>query len=860
LNTIITPNEQVTDQLIETAERSGRDVHVDDVWVSVQEARITLPAQGWKLHVSARPGTLAQTLDRALPVLLDQDCAFKVVRSAEVLRELNSGDRDPAVVGKALTVYAEADAVVELGYRLADALTGLSGPRVASDRRVRRDAPVYYRYGPFQPQYRVDENGEFELVVIGPDGQALPGAAGLEFSCPPWAADPFRPATPPSASGQDGSAGPAKTLGGRYNLTAGVIRGPRGNVYRGTDADGQPVVIKEARAYVGENDQGTDLRLHLRNERRILQALSGAPGVPKLIDHFRHGEDEYLVTTDAGTSNLHRFVGERGLFRDDPADTGRDLAVLAGQLLKVLDSVHARGVVVRDLSPKNVVLDDGRCTLIDFGTSAYDGFQVHGWTRGYSVPDQYTNRPAEPTDDYFSLGATLYFAATGMNPIAMGSDLARDFERALMCLDRLYPAAGGVCGLLSRLLSLDAAQRWAAAADLRAGQLESRGLAPAGSRPPGPRLSPGLLEEVVEHTAGQCIAFARQMMDGPADTRRSAPPLTNVQSGSAGLGLELLHHPAAEGVAIELARWTVEVAAPARLPASLYFGRTGTAIFLATVRRMGAAELTQPSPVELDDGERGDYIHGVAGIGAGHLIVQGMEPAEGNLAIAAECARRLLSGQATMPADAVAPAQPGSGVALETGFAHGRAGVASFLLAYHQASGDPAAGVAARERFTELAAQAADLVDVLRGLDARPMGASWCQGMAGIVSALVQAAQAYDGQYLDVAREGARACHALAPQAWVVSQCCGLAGIGEALVDVALATADEEFWQAAAEVAELILIRSGGDFAHPEFPGNSLDSATAGWGVGTPGVLSFLRRLQQRSGARLWTAQWSPPR
>jgi tRNA A-37 threonylcarbamoyl transferase component Bud32 len=854
-STAVTPPAEAADRVVDVAKQRGREVHVDGTWASVQETGAPLPGQGWKLHISARPGTLEETLDRALPILLEENCAFKVARSAEVLRELNSGDQDPAVVGKALTVYPHPAEVVRIGHKLAEALAGLTGPRVASDRRVRPGAPVYYRYGPFQPQFRVDENGQFELVVIGPDGQTLPGAAGLEFSCPPWTADPFRPdRAAPSENAGPATGGPV--IGGRYRLTSGVIRGPRGNIYRATDAAGRALVVKEARAYVGEHADGTDLRLHLRNELRILRALDGVAGVPQAIDHFRHGDDEYLVTTDAGTRNLHRFVGEYGLFRDDPQGTGRDLGDLAAQLIGVLDAVHARGVVVRDLSPKNVVIDgNGRCSLIDFGISSYEGFQVYGWTPGYSAPGQSSGRPAEPADDYFSLGATLYFAATGMNPVIMGADLASRLERTLMALERLYPPPrAGVCALLPGLLSQDAAERTAAAASLRA----RRPATPGYGCPAGPRLTPGLLAEVIEHTVAECVRFARELMAGPGDASRTAPPSTSVQYGSAGLGMELLHHAEGEHAALALARWTVEAVPPAPLPASLYFGRTGTAIFLATARRMGAAGLPVPPPVELGE-EGGDYLHGVSGIGTGHLILHALEPDAGHLTVAAECARRLVAGQVSMPHDMV-EAPPSSGVALETGYAHGLAGTAAFLLAYHQASGDATAGAAASERFAELAGRAERLTSVLHGPDARPMGASWCQGMAGTVSALVRAADAYGGRYLDLAAAGARACLALAPQAWVLSQCCGLAGIGEAMIDVALATGAEEFWQAAREVGELILIRSGGPFARPEFPGNALDAVSPDWGIGSPGVLSFLRRLHRRSGARLWTAEWAPPR
>jgi hypothetical protein len=127
--------------------------------------------------------------------------------------------------------------------------------------------------------------------------------------------------------------------------------------------------------------------------------------------------------------------------------------------------------------------------------------------------------------------------------------------------------------------------------------------------------------------------------------------------------------------------------------------------------------------------------------------------------------------------------------------------------------------------------------------------------MAGIVTTLAHAAQVCgDERYLDLAERGARSCLAIAPGAWVVSQCCGLAGIGEALVDLAMVTGESAYWRGAEEIAELMLLRAGGAFEAPAFPGNDLDKAGYTWGTGAAGVLSFLRRLNLRTGPRLWTA------
>lgn len=902
----------VVDRLTQFAESNGREINEDDTWISVHDPQGDIPLQGWKIHVSARPGTLADTLDRALPILAGAGCAFKVARSTHRLMELNSGDVDPGAVGKAMTVYPEQDAVVKLGHALADALSGLSAPRIVSDRRVRPDAPVYYRYAPFAPQYRVDENGDFELIVIGPDGEQLPGAAGPEFTCPPWATDPFRPADlppdtrrsgdrpslgtrPPAETAGEASGGTGQIIGGRYRVTSGVVRGPRGNVYRAADAAGRRVVVKEARAYVGENVKGWDLRMYLRNELRILQALKGVAGVPEPIDHFRHGEDEFLVMTDAGSRDLNRFVAENGLFTRKPADGERDLGALAARLLEVIDAVHSRGVVIRDLSPKNVVLgEDGRCTLIDFGNSRYDGLQLPGWSRGYSVPDQHTDRDSVPADDYFSLGATLFFAATGMNPIMIGPDPVRNVERTLMCLARMYPdVTTGVIGLLPGLLSLDPADRAAAAAEIRSahgpqpveavaaapgfadGQPATAAVTgfsdgqPAAERPPArrwrlpatPELTGDLLSKALDHTVRQCAAFAEQLMAAPEDARRESPPVTNVYGGCAGVGMELLHHPEAKAVAADLARWTARVMPPAKLPPSLYFGRTGTTLFLTAARLTAVPELAAPDPIALDGPQRADQAHGVAGIGSGHLSLAAVEPGDArHLRIAAECARLLIAGDVTRSEDAVTPAQPGSGVSVDTAYAHGDAGCADFLLSYHEATGDRSAGEAARERFAALAVRAEALIGELHGPDARAMGASWCQGMSGIAGALAHAAHAYgEDHYMELAERGVRGCLAVAPQAWVVSQCCGLAGLGEALIDLAMLTGDDGYWRGAEEIAELMLVRAGGEPAQPVFPGNDLDKPAYTWSTGTAGVLSFLRRLDRRSGTRLWTAGWRLP-
>ncbi|MEU6972328.1 hypothetical protein AB0A71_32345 [Kitasatospora aureofaciens] len=85
--------------------------------------------------------------------------------------------------------------------------------------------------------------------------------------------------------------------------------------------------------------------------------------------------------------------------------------------------------------------------------------------------------------------------------------------------------------------------------------------------------------------------------------------------------------------------------------------------------------------------------------------------------------------------------------------------------------------------------------------------------------------------------------------------CAELAGVGDFLVDVAVASGSsesaEEFWDAAHAVAAVILTRSGGAPARPVFPDQGLARAGVTWAGGSAGVLGFLRRLHDRGGPRL---------
>ncbi|MEV6304056.1 protein kinase [Actinoplanes sp. NPDC051861] len=445
----------VIERLVRESAAPGFRVDTTPTWVRVSPPAAELPEHGWKLHISARAVAYVDVVRVVVPVLLAERCPFKLAVSEEVLRRLNDGVSAPALVGKAITVYPDQDRTRDLGLRLVALLSGVGGPRVLSDRRVDASAPVYYRYGPFlqRPDAQADE------PMRGPDGTEFDGAATLVYRQPPWTVDPF---TGQAASEANRIPEPV-LFGGRYRVCDVIQSSARGDVLRAVDTvSGDPVVIKQARAYVAEENGSLDTRLRLRNERRVLHAVDGMTGVPRLLDHFRHGADEFLALSDEGPSNLRDAVRRAG-----GRMSARTLRRLAADLAAILLDLHRRGVVLRDLAPKNVVLRGERVSVVDFGLASYDGVHFEGGTPGFAPARQCRGEAPDAADDLHALGMTIWFAMTGRDPVWIETDMEAPRAEALRVVHERYGAQPkGLPGEVAALLSGDADVARSAAARL----------------------------------------------------------------------------------------------------------------------------------------------------------------------------------------------------------------------------------------------------------------------------------------------------------------------------------------------------------------------------------------------------------
>jgi lantibiotic modifying enzyme len=180
------------------------------------------------------------------------------------------------------------------------------------------------------------------------------------------------------------------------------------------------------------------------------------------------------------------------------------------------------------------------------------------------------------------------------------------------------------------------------------------------------------------------------------------------------------------------------------------------------------------------------------------------------------------------------------------GRAHGLAGTVEFLLTLASRTSDGLILAAAAERARQLAERTQVLLQQTRQLAAPPLAVSWCRGLSGIAPVLLLASTVLqDSSLARLARDATETCIAYLPRLNAPGRCCGIAGVGSFLIDLAINTQDERYWRAAERAGVQILLRSAGTPNHPIFPASPGHSST-GWAAGLAGLLSYFRRLTHR--------------
>lgn len=235
---------------------------------------------------------------------------------------------------------------------------------------------------------------------------------------------------------------PGALVGG-YRIEEVLGMGSYGIAYRAVHIpSGRVVVLKQVKPSLRRSPKGEAMQHY---EQRVLAALSH-PQMPRWLESFRHRNDSFLVMTYIAGPTLEDL-----LFEEWAALGELEAARLMRQVGELVAYLHERNVIHRDVRIPNVIWQEGRPHLIDFGLARFRGdpptYIAHDLS-DYPEEKQ-LKRQVEPASDLYALGHFfLFLLYSGYE--ADENQPERSWEEELS----LSPE---IRGMIRRLLQIDPA-------------------------------------------------------------------------------------------------------------------------------------------------------------------------------------------------------------------------------------------------------------------------------------------------------------------------------------------------------------------------------------------------------------------
>lgn len=193
----------------------------------------------------------------------------------------------------------------------------------------------------------------------------------------------------------------------------------------------------------GNYEQGKEKYLQ---EARTMARMNKQAEIVSVRDFFEANNTAYIVMEYVEGTTFKELVAQKG---------GR---IPAGEffhmiepLFSALSVMHETGLIHRDISPDNLMLENGCVRLLDFGCARESTHGTETMTialkHGYAPIEQYQHKGQGPWTDVYGLCATMYYCLTGkvpqqsldrlcedelILPRKLGVDLTENQERALL--------------------------------------------------------------------------------------------------------------------------------------------------------------------------------------------------------------------------------------------------------------------------------------------------------------------------------------------------------------------------------------------------------------------------------------------
>ncbi|MBD2509061.1 protein kinase [Nostoc muscorum FACHB-395] len=216
-------------------------------------------------------------------------------------------------------------------------------------------------------------------------------------------------------------------LQNRYRIIQILGQGGFGRTYLAEDQRrfNELCAIKELISTATEASAWEKAKELFHREAAILYQIEH-PQVPKFRERFEQDQRLFLVEDYVAGQTYRAMLAERQAV--GKTFTEAEVLQLIQLLLPVLEHIHSRGIIHRDISPENIILrdSDAKPVLIDFGVVKELATRLRSpesampettvGKLGYSPSEQMQTGGAYPSSDLYALAVSAIVLLTGKEP------------------------------------------------------------------------------------------------------------------------------------------------------------------------------------------------------------------------------------------------------------------------------------------------------------------------------------------------------------------------------------------------------------------------------------------------------------
>ena len=366
--------------------------------------------EGWALYLSVVRWETRKLLDLVVPLIAGENIFFRIPADLEAAGMILDGEFGWDLLGKVVSVYPGRDRLISLAKELIGLTRGFRGPSIASATHLG------------------------SVLYSGYEGNICPDPGA------PWPFDEIKKLPPAKRN---------SLLHERYKPVALLKPNVKGQVLKAIYFQGRfrigTCLLKEGKDNMFSDMAGRDITDRLRWQFELHQKLEENLPVPRVIELFKENGSTWLAMDFIRGISLDQFISS---VRDQrswptlPHEKKRSILEKLMEILCILEKLHERGIMHRDITPDNFLIDKrGKIYVIDLelASSLLESRPNPPFglgTAGFMSPEQLNSQRPTVKEDVFGLGATMMAIFTALPPARFLSNPVEDLDEQLFYIIR----------------------------------------------------------------------------------------------------------------------------------------------------------------------------------------------------------------------------------------------------------------------------------------------------------------------------------------------------------------------------------------------------------------------------------------